>query len=86
MLTCLALDQLPGLTNRVFIFPEWCKSLDHAYSGGGDLTNMMTLNVKKRITTVSSGTAEVHFDALAKEFGILRRRIRSFNDAIHVIY
>jgi serine/threonine protein kinase len=67
MLTGLALDQLPDLTNRVFISGEWCKRLDHACRGGGDLAKMVTLNVEKRIAIdicYESGTFPILPDAL----------------------
>ena len=50
MLTGLALDQMPGLTNRVCASGEWCKRLEHACRGGDDLAKMVTLDVERRIT------------------------------------
>ena len=67
MLTGLALDQLPDLTNRVCISGEWCKRLDHACRGGGGLAKMVTLNVENRITIdmcYASGTFPVLPDTL----------------------
>ncbi len=67
MLTGLVLDQLPDLTNRVCTSGEWCKRLDHACRGGGDLAKMVTLNVEERITIdmcYESSTFPVLPDAL----------------------
>ncbi len=50
MLTGLALDQLPDLTSHVCISGEWCKRLEDACHGGGDLARMVTLSAERRIT------------------------------------
>ena len=67
MLTGLALDQLPDLTNLVFTSGEWCERLDHACRGGSDLAKMVTLNVENRTTIdmcYGSSTFPVLPDAL----------------------
>jgi serine/threonine protein kinase len=50
MLTGLALDQLPALTNRICMSGEWCKRLEKACRNGGDLAKMVTLSVERRVT------------------------------------
>jgi len=67
MLTGLALDQLPDLTNHICMSGEWCKRLEDACRGGGDLAKMVTLDVERRITIdkcYASSTFPVLPDAL----------------------
>jgi serine/threonine protein kinase len=67
MLIGLALDQLPGLTNHVCVSGDWCKRLEDACRGGGDLAKMVTVSVERRITIdncYASSTFPVLPDAL----------------------
>lgn len=51
MLTGIALNELPGLTDELFRSGQWCGGLEKTCQGGGDLARMLTLSVERRITT-----------------------------------
>jgi hypothetical protein len=50
MLTGLALDQLPDLTNHICMSGEWCKRLEDACRSRGDLAKIVTLSIERQIT------------------------------------